>query len=138
MNFSKTTEYALRILSFMSNDETKLYTANEIFDELKIPFRYLRKQLTILSKSGLMISEQGIRGGYRLTKSPDQIFLSEIVLATGENVLENQCFFGFKQCALEHKCAMHDRWLEVNQKISEVLSSTTLAALKGTKLPDII
>lgn len=138
MNFSKTTEYALRILSFMSNDETKLYTANEIFDELKIPFRYLRKQLTVLSKSGLMVSEQGIKGGYRLAKTPDQILLSEIVLATGEDVLENQCFFGFQNCALENKCAMHFKWISVNDKIAEVLNSTTLAELKGTKLPDII
>ena len=138
MKFTKTTEYALRILSYMAMDENKLYTANDIFNDLKIPFRYLRKQLTILSKSGLMMSVQGIRGGYKMARRPDEIFLSDIVQATGENIFEKECFFGFQDCALMQKCAMHDKWLGVNEKIAEVLSTTNLAELKSKDLPDFL
>lgn len=116
-------------------DADKLYTANDIFNDLKIPFRYLRKQLTILSKSGLMVSVQGIRGGYKMARRPEEIFLSDIVQATGENIFENECFFGFQNCAVLKKCAMHDKWRAVNEKIAEVLSTTNLAELKNKELP---
>ena len=54
MNINKTAEYALRIFGYMALDDNKLYSANDIYENLKIPFRYLRKLLTTLSKSDLI------------------------------------------------------------------------------------
>ena len=68
MKFSKTTEYALRIFGLIGVNESKVYTAKEIYENLHIPLRYLRKLLTSLSKSGLMNSIQGKSGGYRISK----------------------------------------------------------------------
>lgn len=135
MYLSKTTEYALRILGYMALDEGKLYSANEIYKDLKIPFRYLRKQLTILSKSGLLESVQGKAGGYRLPKKPEEIRLIDIVRAMGDNPAGGNCFFGLENCAFINKCAMHDKWAAVREKIYEVLSSTTLEEIKK-KGPD--
>ena len=66
MNFNKTTEYAFRILSFMAEDESRIYSVDEIFKNLKIPYRYLRKLMTNLSKSELILSVQGKSGGFRI------------------------------------------------------------------------
>jgi len=130
MNFSKTTEYALRILSHMAKDEKKLYTTKEIFEDLTIPFRYLRKQMTILTKSGLIESIQGKYGGYKISRNLNQITLLDIVNATGEMDKENECFFGYTDCAAIKKCAMHDKWNVIKQNIKEVLASTTLTEIK--------
>ncbi|MEI6851363.1 MAG: Rrf2 family transcriptional regulator [Bacteroidota bacterium] len=130
MNFNKTTEYALRILSYMATDEAKLYSADEIFQNLKIPYRYLRKQLTILSKSGLMTSVQGIRGGYKLSRPNAEVTLLDIVTACGEDFISDMCFFGIKTCSFGQKCAMHDKWAVVKDNIRKVLGATTLADLK--------
>jgi len=132
MNFSKTTEYALRIMSFMAMDEKKLYSANYIYKNLKIPFRYLRKLMTTLSKSGLLISVQGKSGGYRISKDLSKISLFDIVNATGDNPINNECFFGFHDCAFVKKCAMHDKWAAVRENINQVLTTTTLAEVKKT------
>ena len=130
MNFSKTTEYALRIMSFMAMDEKKLYSANDIYDNLKIPFRYLRKLLTILSKSELINSVQGKNGGYRISKSLKEISLFDIIKATGDDLINNECFFGFENCALENKCAIHDKWTAGRENINHVLTTTTLDEIK--------
>jgi len=132
MNFSKTTEYALRILSFMAMDETRLYTANDIFENLQIPFRYLRKQLTLLTKNALLISVQGKDGGYKIARKLSEISLMDIVTATGDNINSNQCFFGFEDCTFDNNCAMHDKWANVRKNIKEVLISTTLSEVKAT------
>lgn len=138
MNFSKTTEYALRILSFMAMDETKLYSANEIFEHLDIPYRYLRKQLTVLSKSGLMKSVQGMKGGYKIAKKVKDITLLDIIKACEDDSLTNICFFGFKECSFDTNCAMHDKWATIKSNIKQVLESTTLADLKNAGPPGFI
>jgi Rrf2 family nitric oxide-sensitive transcriptional repressor len=130
MNFTKTTEYAFRILSYMAKDESHLYNANELYENLKIPFRYLRKQLTLLSKAGLLISEQGKNGGYKIAKDLTTISLLDIVHATGANISGNACFFGFSNCALAEKCAIHDKWASIYENVNNVLISTNLAEFR--------
>ena len=132
MNFSKTTEYALRIMSFMAMNEKKLYSANEIYANLKIPFRYLRKLLTTLSKNGLLISVQGKSGGYRISRDLNEISLLDIIQQTGDNKFKNECFFGFHDCAFVKKCAMHDKWAAVRENINQVLTTTTLEEIRET------
>ena len=130
MNFSKTTEYALNILSFMALNEKRLYSAEEIYNQLNIPYRYLRKQLTILSKSNIITSVQGKYGGYIITKDLKDISLLDIIEASGDKQLTNNCFFGFSECALSEKCAFHDKWEKIREDINTVLSTTNLAELK--------
>jgi Rrf2 family protein len=136
MNFNKTTEYALRILGHMSADENKIYSANELYERLKIPFRYLRKQLTILSKGELLSSVQGKDGGYRISKSINEINLLDIVKATGDNLINMECFFGFGNCALVDKCVMHDKWSSIQENIINVLINTKLSDIKKSILHD--
>lgn len=130
MNFSKTTEYALRILGYMSLDENKLYTANDLYEKLQIPFRYLRKQMNFLLKQGLLVSIQGKLGGYQIAKPLNEISLMDIVEATDDVKNENLCFFGFQECPLTNRCAMHDKWGEVRNKTLDILKTTTLLDLK--------
>lgn len=129
MNFNKTTEYAFRVFAFMAMDGAKLYRADEIYKHLKIPLRYLKRLLTELSKTGLMESIQGNRGGYKLSKNSSEITLLDIVNATETHEEKNLCFFGFKECQLSKKCHMHDNWINIIQGIEKLLKTTTLTDL---------
>lgn len=130
MIFSKTTEYAFRIMSFMAVDEKKLHTANEIFENLDIPFRYLRKLMLLLSKSSLVNSVQGKHGGYKIAKKLSNISLIDIIRVVGDDKIDSPCFFGFVNCAFTRKCKMHDKWAAIQSDIREVLNTTTLKDLK--------
>ena len=130
MNFSTTTEYALRIMSYMCLDEKRMYKATDIIEELNIPQRYLRKLMTKLSKSDIIKSVQGKYGGYVIARELDDISLLDIVLAAGEKFNQSECFFGLKNCTYSVKCKMHKEWAEINSRIHDVLSSTTLLDIK--------
>lgn len=130
MNFNKTTEYTLRILSFMSLNENILYSAIDLSEKLKIPYRYLRKQMNLLSKHGFIESIQGKQGGYKIAKSLTDISLLDIVNTTENYSKENMCFFGFQECPLQNQCSMHDKWGEVRDKTFSILKTTTLFDLK--------
>lgn len=130
MNFSKTTEYAFRILSFMAQDEGKLYNVDEIFEKLRIPYRYLRKLMTNLTRSGLIVSIQGKNGGYKISRKTEEIKLLEILQAVEPEYLSGKCFFGFDNCALQIPCIMHDQWTDIRTNINTTLAGTSLADVK--------
>ena len=130
MNFSKTTSYAISVLSFLADHESERYSAKRLHEELEIPWPHLRQLLTNLSKSGFIKSEQGRNGGFTLQKPADQITLAKIVDSVeGLNVFST-CIMGFQKCPFNHTCAMHEVWTASRESILKVLNNTTLALLK--------
>jgi len=129
MNFSKTTSYAISVLSYLARHEGEKYSAKKLNEILKIPWPYLRQLLTSLSKSGFIFSTQGRNGGFQLKKASNQIILAEIIDSVeGLDVL-GTCIMGFEKCPFNHTCAMHEVWEETRASILNVLNNTTLETL---------
>lgn len=126
MNLSKTTEYAIRILSYMAIDEAKLYTAKQINQKLMISDKYLRRIMTELSKQGFIRSIQGRDGGYRFAKSIKSIFLIDIINAIEKDQAYKECVLGFEGCTEENPCALHAILGENRNNMFEKLSATSL------------
>lgn len=134
MNFSKTSKYALRILSFMAGDEKALYSAQQLHENIDVPVRYLRKLLTHLSKNGFIESAQGRNGGFSFTRSISEIYLSEIINSIdGLDSIEG-CVLGYDSCAFDSRCQMHLIWQETKEKVLNTLKNTTLADIRNKEV----
>jgi Rrf2 family protein len=129
MDFSKTTQYALRVMTLLAEKPDELVSSNTLYKSLKIPKKYLQRLLTKLSKNGLVDSIKGKYGGFKLSRSSKKIFLSEIVEAVEGFNTEPTCFFGFGECINTTPCAMHDAWAKSQKDLIKVLSSTRLSDL---------
>ena len=130
MRLSKTSEYAVRIFSFMINDSKQVYSAKYLVDNLNIPEKYLRNLLTRLTKFNLIKSIKGRDGGFVFAKNADKIRLSDIIDAVeGMEKYEN-CILGFETCDENHPCALHHKWHPIRQQILDFLNNTTVADLK--------
>jgi Rrf2 family protein len=136
MQFSKTTTYALRILTLMAGNPAKMYTSTQLNKTLIIPKKYLQRLLTDLTRSGIVISIQGRSGGFVLSKKPEKITVASIVEAVEGLKEETSCFFGFEKCALDNPCSMHNVWNETHQNIIKLLKKTKLSDLKNQRLVD--
>jgi Rrf2 family protein len=130
MNFSKTTEYALRILSYMSLGEADLYSADHLFTKLQIPKKYLQRMLTDLVRGGFIISVRGRNGGFTFARNINTIFLADIINFTEGVDWAPKCIFGFKECALENPCAIHNLWTDNHIAQANMLKTTSLGNLK--------
>jgi Rrf2 family iron-sulfur cluster assembly transcriptional regulator len=129
MKLSQTTEYALRALALMSQDERATYSSTLLHRRLGIPRKYLQQLLTSLAKSGLIKSVRGRNGGYAFARNIKRIHLSEIVAAVEGFERTPSCLFGFKECPLDSPCAMHDRWAGSQTTLIKALSTTRLSDL---------
>jgi len=136
MILNKTTEYALTVLGFMATRNQEIYSAEYLYNELKIPRRYLRRLLTDLSKLGFIKSSSGRSGGFEFAKDLSEInFLTIINALEGAEALTT-CLLGFKCCIVDKPCVMHNAWTEARSKMIETLTQTTLADLKDKYLHD--
>jgi Rrf2 family protein len=133
MTLSKTTEYALRILTLMASDPEKMYSSLYLHDKLNIPKKYLQRLLTDLSKNGLIKSIQGRNGGFVFAKKIEKIFISDIIDAIEGFSKTPSCFFGFEKCALDNPCAIHDVWITSQNDLIKILSTTKLSDLINRK-----
>lgn len=129
MRFSRTTEYALRTLAFMSQAEKRPYSSRALHRQLRIPQKYLQRLLTDLTKHRLIDSTRGRAGGYVIAKGLKKITLLDVVEAVEGFERDPRCFFGFSTCPLKTPCTMHDRWSKQHRALLRLLTNTRLADL---------
>ncbi|MEZ5070737.1 MAG: Rrf2 family transcriptional regulator [Bacteroidales bacterium] len=133
MDFSKTTSYAITVLNYLAKNGEKRFTAKELNQELDIPWQYLRRLLTNLSKDGFIEGVKGRTGGFSLARNPREITIASIVESTEGMAIFNKCIMGFHECPSAEKCVMHDTWEQARDNIVSLLQNTTLDKFKGMR-----
>ncbi|HXI02821.1 MAG TPA: Rrf2 family transcriptional regulator [Candidatus Saccharimonadales bacterium] len=130
MIFSRSTEYAIRAMTFLASQEPgKLAGAREISEAEGIPMPFLWKILQQLTRRKLVRSFKGIRGGYELARPAKGVNLNEIFLATDGIDFRDNCVLGLPQCDLTNPCPLHDQWTGIRSGMTEMLDGTSLADL---------
>lgn len=132
MQLHNTSQYAIRILSYIANDgKKKQYSAKELSEVLTIPYKFLTKIMTELVKAGLINSIKGREGGYELSKPASEIKIMDILDTFNERVNDDKCVLGIGICDGNNKCGLHDQWVEPKNLIQKMFEETTLDNLEG-------
>jgi len=93
-----------------------------------ISILYLEQLLLRLKKNKLVNSTRGPAGGYVLSRSPDQIKLSNIISAVNEEVKTIKCNRNSKKgChGKSFKCITHNLWDELGEHINLFFETKSL------------
>jgi Rrf2 family protein len=93
------------------------------------PRNYLGKLLLLLSRRGLVESQKGLRGGFRLARDPGAISLFDVIASIEDVARWKECAFGGKACSDATPCPVHERWGHVRDAYMTFLSDTSVAQL---------
>jgi len=118
---------ALIVLSTLPPGEYRGTSA--VADETGSPRNYLGKLLLTLARSGLVESQKGLGGGFRLARDPSRITLYEVIEAIEDVNRWQECAFGRRACTEATPCAIHSRWSHVRDQYLSLLRNTSVAAL---------
>jgi Rrf2 family protein len=105
------------------------YGASAIAQSIDAPRNYLGKLLLLLGRHGLVESQKGLRGGFRLARSPEDISLLEVVSSIDDVARWKECAFGGKICSDLTPCVVHSRWGHVRDAYMSFLNGTSLGEL---------
>jgi Rrf2 family protein len=100
-----------------------------IAQRIHAPQNYLAKTVQGLVSEGLVISQKGLNGGFRLAQKPSEINLYQIVDAVEGLSSWEGCFLGNETCSRKTACLVHDRWGKARAVYTDFLKKTTLADL---------
>jgi Rrf2 family protein len=129
VRLSKKVEYGLiAIRHIAAKPAGEIVTSKEIADAYKIPYELLAKVLQRLTRSGLIASHQGVRGGYTLARNPAEIPVSMIIHAIeGTHPMIAQCMAdGPDSCTVFTVCTIKSPLTKVQASIEQVFNALTL------------
>jgi Rrf2 family protein len=130
---SKTALHAIRALCALAKlADGERAGAASIAEAIGAPPNYLGKLLQNLSRQGLVESQKGLGGGFRLARPAESITLTDVVDPIDQVDRWSECLLGLKQCSNEDACVVHDRWGPLRDEYLALLRETSIADLVGT------
>jgi Rrf2 family protein len=107
-----------------------------IADRQHISLAYLEQLFAKLRRAGLVQSERGRAGGYRLGRPADKITVAEIMRAVEEGVRMTRCAGeNAAPCIPGNRCLTHGLWDALGDQITWFLESVTLEEVIGGIAP---
>jgi Rrf2 family protein len=129
MKNSIKSKHALKAMICIAAKGNHACLKSEIVIQHKIPKDYLSKVLSKLVKSGLIKSQSGRSGGYKLTKPADRISFLDIIEAMDGQFRVISCTDGTCSKGRKSKrngCGMQLFWKSLQDKLRDALSGMTL------------
>lgn len=128
---STTAQYALRAVAYLSRNENAYIGRSKIAEATLVPHEYLLKVLNELDAAGIVESKRGPGGGYRLTRSPDEITTLDVVLSVDTIPRIKACPLGIS----EHEvlCPLHRLMDDASRLVEEAFGKVAISDLTAKK-----
>ncbi|MCC6716585.1 MAG: SUF system Fe-S cluster assembly regulator [Acetobacteraceae bacterium] len=140
LRLSKLTDYAVVVLIRLGACDRLapdcVQTSPGLAAGTGVPEPTVAKVLKALATAGLVSSQRGARGGYRLMRSLEAISVADVITAVDGPIALTACVDGSSaECDVSSVCAVKGRWDLVNAAIEQSLSAITLADMREASVP---
>jgi Rrf2 family protein len=130
MKITRAGDYALRAMAYIaSKDRNKVHMRSELSELCGISDSFLGKILQLLARAGMLVSERGKKGGFRLNNDPENITLYDILYAVEGEIVINECLVDSDFCKIAHGCKTHAVLSKIRENLIKDLKSFTLKDL---------
>ena len=139
LKLTKKADYGLIALKHLAvNAAHGVASAKEIAECYQIPLPLLAKVLQKLNKSGLLRSEQGTNGGYRLGRDPREISTLDAIRTIDGPIILTHCFTEHGAsggCNQSVTCTVREPLRKVHEGILNLLGGISIWDLAHDEVP---
>jgi len=137
LRFTKRADYGLIAIHYIAVHEASgSVSAKRIAEEFRIPPELLAKILQRLAKQGLIVSQNGPKGGYALAHRPSEITVGQVLRAL-EGPLRIVSCFEDDTCPQMERCNIRRPVRKIQTAISYMLDTMSLAELTSEDVPEV-
>jgi Rrf2 family protein len=127
------TDYATRAVLALAiaDDGESSMKLSEIAERTAVPPSYLEQIMSQLRGAGIVRSERGPSGGYRLNHPPEELTIERVVRVFQGQLAPIGCATRSspEPCPMEVACSLRDVWQEVRDATIEILEQADFATL---------
>ncbi|MCK8680013.1 MULTISPECIES: Rrf2 family transcriptional regulator [Streptomyces] len=136
MRISARADYAVRAaLLLAAGSPTGPLKAEAIADAQDIPHKFLEGILNDMRRGGLVISQRGVNGGYRLARPATEISIADVVRAVDGPLVSVR---GVRPPELSYSGpaeSLLPLWIALRANVRQILEGVTLADVTSGRLP---
>ena len=130
LRLSKKADYALMAMRHLALPAGPSSTnAREIAEQYDIPIELMAKVLQRLVREGLLISTQGTRGGYTLSRPSASISVGDVIEAIDGPFAVTACSTEKHDCDQYSKCSIRDPLWQIRERIAATLGTVSIAEM---------
>ncbi|MBI1874552.1 MAG: SUF system Fe-S cluster assembly regulator [Acidobacteria bacterium] len=130
LRLSKRADYALMAMKHLAAREPdRAASTREIAQAYDIPVELLAKVLQRLARAGLLTSQQGIHGGYQLSRPAASVSIAQVIEAIDGPLRMTACSEGDESCDQYSRCNVRDPLWRIKNRIVSTLSESSIADL---------
>lgn len=133
MKISTRGRYAIRVmLDLAEHDQGEYIPLTDIAKRQDISEKYLEAIVSLLVKAGLLTALRGKKGGYKLTRTPEQYSLNDILTVTEGAFAPVACLENeVNTCERASDCKTLKVWTDFQKLVNDYFSGITLESLMG-------
>jgi Rrf2 family protein len=133
MWITRKTDYATRAVLALSLAEGAALSAEEIAKRVVVPESFLKQILMQLRDAGVLRSERGPSGGYRLNHDPADISMERVIRIFEGQLAPIACATRHERevCPMQVECSLQEVWCEVRDATIAILERVSFADLAG-------
>ena len=139
MRVSAKSDYALRALIEITQrwvaGDAAVVSAEELSRAQGIPHGFLQGILADLRRAGVLSSQRGQSGGWRLAVDPNEISVADVMRAVDGPIVSISGVRPESVTYNEHAVVLQRVWIAARASLRDVLENTTLVDLAKNKLP---
>lgn len=137
IRLTKQADYAILLMIRMAEDDQATpHSARDLSAETHLPLPIAGKILKALARGGLLVSQRGAAGGYRLAEDPSRITVADIIRAIEGPIALTECQSDMTgPCAISSHCASRRKWSRINDVIERTLDGISLAEMARPLTP---
>ena len=134
MKLKRKGEYGILGVTYIAQQEKDIVYTREVAESWELPESFLAKIFQRLSKNGILNSYKGVRGGFSLAKSPEEITLKEILDIVQGPTTIGWCEVDNEKCNRFKNCSLSKVLDKVRDNMKNILENTTIADITKEKI----
>lgn len=124
-------DYAVVLMCSIAQTDKRL-SAQDLSASSNIPVPTVSKILNSLSRSGLLDSKRGLKGGFALSRPACEISVADIIESIDGPICMTSCVDSENgDCGLDQICMMRPRWQVINRAVRMALDNVKLSVITG-------
>ena len=136
LRFTKRADYGLMAIHYIAIHDEGAVSAKRIAEEFSIPQELLAKILQRLAKQRLIVSHNGPKGGYVLSRRAAEISVGEVIRALEGPINIVSCLED-SACPQMERCSLRRPVKKLQVAITQMLDTMSLAELTTEDVPEI-
>jgi len=131
-------DYAVRALCTLADAGQRPVTAESLAQSQGLPAKFLESILNDMRRAGLLLSQRGAEGGYRLSRPASSITVADVIRPLDGPLAEVR---GLRPEAANYEGAaehLQTVWIAVRASLRLVLEQVTIADIVSGELPQSV